>query len=268
MKDGSPWRHLHVKSYPVSLAKRIIPCLDVCGGRTVKGLRFEHMEDAGDALELAVRYADQGADELVFLDISATTGGRKTLTGLVRDLARRINIPFTVGGGIGSVEDVARLLDAGADKISVNTAAVRDPGLIGAIAARFGSQCVVLAMDVKRIGGEYRVCTHAGRQPTSLAPSGWARAAAAAGAGEILLTAIDRDGTGAGFDTSLTRTLATAVSIPVIASGGAGGKLHFRDVFLEGAADAALAAGLFHRGELAIPELKNYLNDEKISVRL
>ncbi len=252
----------------MSLAKRIIPCLDVADGRTVKGLRFEQMQDAGDAVELAARYADEGADELVFLDIAATTEKRGTLRRLVLDVARRINIPFTVGGGIASVEDVAAVLDAGADKVSLNTAAVRDPGLITAIARRFGSQCVVVAMDVRRIGDRYSVFTHGGRMPTDLSASDWGRRAVDAGAGEFLLTAIDRDGAGQGFDTELTRSLATTLPVPVIASGGAGSAAHFKDVFIEGAADAALAAGIFHRRQLSIPDLKQYLSTENIPVRL
>lgn len=252
----------------MSLAKRIIPCLDVDNDRVVKGVQFGQMQDAGDAVSLAERYAAEGADELVFLDISATTGKRATLCRLVLQVAQRINIPFTVGGGIASVDDVAAILDAGADKISINTAAVRDPGLITAIARRFGAQCVVLAMDVKHVGGNYLVCTHGGRQLTEWTAASWGRRAVDAGAGEILLTAIDRDGTGIGFDTELTRALAAALPVPVIASGGAGTAAHFRDVFTAGAADAALAAGLFHRRQLSIPDLKQFLLAQNIPVRI
>lgn len=252
----------------MSLAKRIIPCLDVRDGRTVKGVQFGAMKDAGDALELAQRYADEGADELVFLDITATTERRYTLLNLVTEVARRINIPFTVGGGIRKVDDVAALLDAGADKISLNSAAVVDPALITRIANRFGAQCVVVAMDVKRIGDVDRVCTHAGSVVTDWTVLNWSKAAVEAGAGEILLTAIDRDGTGSGFASELTRAVATSVPVPVIASGGAGIAEHFRDVFVDGAADAALAAGLFHRHELRILALKRYLSQQNIAVRL
>ena len=250
------------------LTKRIIPCLDVKDGRTVKGVNFVNLIDAGDAVELAKAYVDQGADELVFLDITATLEKRATLLTLVRRIAREINIPFTVGGGIGSVDDVRALLEAGADKVSVNSAALRDPALIDRIADAFGSQCLVLAIDAKRVGDTWRVFTHGGSRPTDREAVAWAVEAERRGAGEILLTSMDHDGTKSGFALDLTRRISEAVAIPVIASGGAGAKRHFTDVFHEGKADAALAASIFHFGEIPIPDLKAYLRDQNVPVRL
>ncbi|RMF52486.1 MAG: imidazole glycerol phosphate synthase subunit HisF [Bacteroidetes bacterium] len=250
------------------LTKRIIPCLDVKDGRTVKGINFVNLIDAGDAVELAKAYVDQGADELVFLDITATLEKRATLVALVRRIAREINIPFTVGGGIGSVDDVRALLEAGADKVSVNSAALRDPALIDRIADAFGSQCLVLAIDAKRVGDVWRVFTHGGTRPTDREAVAWAVEGERRGAGEILLTSMDHDGTKGGFALDLTRRIAEAVSIPVIASGGAGAREHFTEVFRDGKADAALAASIFHFGEIPIPDLKAYLRDAGVPVRL
>ncbi|QXD16938.1 imidazole glycerol phosphate synthase subunit HisF [Rhodocaloribacter litoris] len=250
------------------LTKRIIPCLDVKDGRTVKGVNFVNLIDAGDAVELAKAYVEQGADELVFLDITATLEKRATLVALVRRIAREINIPFTVGGGIGSVDDVRALLEAGADKVSVNSAALRDPALIDRIADAFGSQCLVLAIDAKRVGDVWRVFTHGGTRPTDREAVAWAVEGERRGAGEILLTSMDHDGTKGGFALDLTRRIAGAVSIPVIASGGAGAREHFTEVFRDGRADAALAASIFHFGEIPIPDLKAYLRDAGVPVRL
>ncbi|SFC38423.1 cyclase [Flexibacter flexilis DSM 6793] len=250
------------------LTKRIIPCLDIKDGQTVKGINFENLRSAGNPVELAQFYAAQGADELVFLDITATVENRKTLLHLVQEVARHINIPFTVGGGIGSVADVSALLNAGADKISINSSAVRNPSLINELAAEFGSQCVVVAIDTRHVNGENIVHTHGGRTPTQLQTLAWAREVTERGAGEILLTSMDSDGTKAGFADALTRTVAQSVSIPVIASGGAGTMAHFKSVFEEGCADAALAAGIFHFGEMTIPDLKHYLQQNGIAVRI
>lgn len=250
------------------LTKRIIPCLDIKDGRTVKGTNFLQLRDAGDPVELAVRYCEEGADELVFLDITATTERRKTLAGLVRQIATHINIPFTVGGGIHSKEDVSLLLDNGADKISVNTSAVNNPGLINKLSGEFGSQCVVLAIDAKLIDGTWMVVTHGGRQPTPLKAIDWALEGTSRGAGEILLTSMENDGTKTGFALELTRQISGAVPVPVIASGGAGTKEHFAEVFTEGKADAALAASIFHFGEIPVPELKRYLSARNMPVRI
>lgn len=250
------------------LTKRIIPCLDIKDGRTVKGTNFLQLRDAGDPVELAVRYCEEGADELVFLDITATTERRKTLAGLVRQIATHINIPFTVGGGIHSKEDVNLLLENGADKISVNTSAVNNPGLINTLSGEFGSQCVVLAIDAKLIDGTWMVVTHGGRHPTPLKATDWALEGTARGAGEILLTSMENDGTKSGFALELTRLISEAVPVPVIASGGAGTKEHFAEVFTEGMADAALAASIFHFGEIPVPELKRYLSAQNIPVRI
>lgn len=248
--------------------KRIIPCLDIKNGRTVKGTNFVQLRDAGDPVELAIRYCEEGADELVFLDITATTEKRKTLAKLVRDIATHINIPFTVGGGINTVEDVTVLLENGADKISVNTSAVRYPLLVDELAKNFGSQCVVVAIDAKIIGNEWKVVTHGGRTPTTVTVSGWAKEITERGAGEILLTSMEHDGTKNGFAVELTKEISNAVHIPVIASGGAGTMEHFETVFQIGDADAALAASIFHFGEIAIPDLKRYLHEQKIPVRI
>lgn len=250
------------------LKKRIIPCLDIKDGRTVKGVNFINLQDAGDPVELAQVYSEQGADELVFLDITATVEKRKTLAELVRKIARAINIPFTVGGGISSVEDVRVLLDSGADKISVNTSAVNNPELIDRLANRFGSQCVVLAVDTKDIDGTDVVFIHGGRTPTQKKTYEWMKEGVERGAGEILLTSMDHDGTKNGFALELTRKASETVKVPVIASGGAGNIEHFARVFTLGKADAALAASVFHYGEISIPELKDYLSKLNIEVRL
>lgn len=250
------------------LAKRIIPCLDIKDGRTVKGTNFIALRDAGDPVELAVRYCSEGADELVFLDITATTEKRKTLAKLVREIAAHINIPFIIGGGINTIEDVIILLENGADKISVNTSAVKNPGLIDELANHFGSQCVVVAIDCKRIDHSWQVVTHGGRNATPLLATDWAREVTARGAGEILLTSMEQDGTKAGFSIDITREIADAVSVPVIASGGAGTMEHFKDLFEKTPAAAALAASIFHYKEIAIPDLKKYLANHKIPVRI
>ena len=249
------------------LTKRIIPCLDIKDGKTVKGVNFVNLRDAGDPVELAAIYAQQGADELVFLDITATVEKRKTLAALVKNVAREINIPFTVGGGIKSVEDVSVLLNSGADKISVNSAAVSNPGLIEVLAKEFGSQCVVLAVDTNLIDGEWYVFVQGGRKPTPLKTFEWIKEAESRGAGEILLTSMKHDGTKKGFANVLTAQVSGLVNIPVIASGGAGAVEHFVDVFQEGRADAALAASVFHFKEIPIPGLKEYLKKEGIEIR-
>ncbi|GAA6385745.1 MULTISPECIES: imidazole glycerol phosphate synthase subunit HisF [Eubacteriales] len=250
------------------LAKRIIPCLDVRDGRVVKGVNFVNIRDAGDPVELARFYSDQGADEIVFLDITATSDGRATVADVVERTAEQVFVPLTVGGGIRTLEDFRQLLRAGADKISVNSAAVKDPGLISRAAERFGSQCVVLAIDARRRPeGSYEVVVAGGRTPTGLDAVEWARRGEALGAGEILLTSMDADGTKAGFDLEMTRAVTQAVSIPVIASGGCGSLEHFAQVFAETDCDAALAASLFHFGELTVPQVKEYLRKRKIPVR-
>ncbi|MDX1740514.1 MAG: imidazole glycerol phosphate synthase subunit HisF [Rhodothermales bacterium] len=251
------------------LTRRIIPCLDIKDGQTVKGVNFVNLRSAGDPVELAARYVDEGADELVFLDITATIEERAALRDLVRRIAEKINIPFTVGGGIREERDVHDLLRAGADKVSVNSAAVRDPGLVNRLAQNFGSQCIVLAIDARRteVGGVV-VHTHGGRRPTSIDAVQWAREVADRGAGEILLTSMDHDGTKNGFAVQLTGRISQAVRIPVIASGGAGSADHFATVFMEGHADAALAASIFHFGEVAIRDLKSHLRSRGIPVRL
>lgn len=250
------------------LAKRIIPCLDVRDGRVVKGVNFVNIRDAGDPVELARFYSDQGADEIVFLDITATSDGRATVVDVVERTAEQVFVPLTVGGGIRTLEDFRQLLRAGADKISVNSAAVKDPGLISRAAERFGSQCVVLAIDARRRPeGSYEVVVAGGRTPTGLDAVEWARRGEALGAGEILLTSMDADGTKAGFDLEMTRAVTQAVSIPVIASGGCGSLEHFAQVFAETDCDAALAASLFHFGELTVPQVKEYLRKRKIPVR-
>lgn len=251
------------------LTKRIIPCLDIKDGRTVKGTNFVDLRDAGDPVELAAAYAQQGADELVFLDITATVEKRKTLTELVKRVARAINIPFTVGGGINTVEDVNVLLASGADKVSINTAAFKNPQLIKDIAATAGSQCVVLAIDTKKEeDGEWYVYLNGGRTKTEKKCFDWAQEAEALGAGEILLTSMNNDGTKAGFALDITKLLSENLSIPVIASGGGGTMQHFSDVFLNAHADAALAASVFHFKEIEIADLKAYLHQKGIAVRL
>jgi len=250
------------------LTKRIIPCLDVKNGRTVKGVNFVKLRDAGDPVELGMRYAEAGADELVFLDITATIEARDTLVDLVRRVARNINIPFTVGGGITNEEDVSRLLESGADKVTINSAAVRDPGLINRLAGRFGSQCVVVAIDAKQVDDAHFVFTRGGRTKTDRQLLPWAKEVVERGAGEILLTSMDHDGTKDGFAIKITSLLAQTLPIPVIASGGAGSMQDFLDVFKQGHADAALAASVFHFGEIPIQGLKAFLNENNIPVRL
>ena len=251
------------------LAKRIIPCLDVRDGRVVKGVNFVNIRDAGDPVELARFYSDQGADEIVFLDITATSDGRATVADVVERTAEQVFVPLTVGGGIRTLEDFRQLLRAGADKISVNSAAVKDPGLISRAAERFGSQCVVLAIDARRRPeGSYEVVVAGGRTPTGLDAVEWARRGEALGAGEILLTSMDRDGSRDGFDCHLTRSVARAVDIPVIASGGVGKLEHFAEGIIEGEADAVLAASVFHFGELSVRQVKEHMRAQGIPVRL
>lgn len=249
------------------LKKRIIPCLDIKDGRTVKGINFEGLRDAGDPVDLAKFYSENGADELVFLDITATQEGRKTTIEMVRKVAQQVNIPFTVGGGISSVEDAYQLLNNGADKISVNSSAVRNPQLISDLAARFGNQCVVLAIDAKYIEGKWVVYLSGGKVPTELDLFEWAKKGVELGAGEILFTSMDNDGTKAGFAVEALDQLSRTVNVPIIASGGCGSMEHFREVFEKSNVDAALAASVFHFGEIAIPELKSYLKENSIDVR-
>ena len=249
--------------------KRIIPCLDVNRGRVVKGVNFVDLKDAGDPVEIARAYDEAGADELVFLDITASNEGRETVVDMVRSVAAQVFIPFTVGGGIRTVEDFKRLLREGADKISVNSAAIDRPELIREAALKFGSQCVVVAIDAKRRPeGGWNIYKHGGRLDTGIDAVSWAKQAESLGAGEILLTSMDCDGTKAGYDLELTRSIADAVSIPVIASGGAGELSHFYDALTEGRADAALAASLFHYKELEIRQVKDYLSERGVPVRL
>lgn len=251
------------------LTKRIIPCLDVKEGRVVKGIQFVQLRDAGDPVELARFYDQQGADELVFLDISASHEGRKTMTEVVKAVASELAIPFTVGGGINALDDMKRILRAGADKVSLNTAAVNNPDLIREGASFFGSQCIVVAIDAKYDPelGSWRVYTHGGRKETDLEVIEWARQAVELGAGEILLTSMDADGGKNGFDLSLTKAVSEAVSVPVIASGGAGNSAHFADAFTEGKADAALAASIFHYKETSVSEVKHFLKEKGVTVR-
>ena len=250
------------------LAKRIIPCLDVRDGRVVKGVNFVNIRDAGDPVELARYYSDQGADEIVFLDITATSDARDTVADVVERTAAQVFVPLTVGGGIRTLEDFRRLLRAGADKISVNSAAVARPELISEAAERFGSLCVVLAVDGKARGdGTWEVVVAGGRKPTGIDLIEWVKQGEALGAGEILLTSMDADGTKAGFDLAMTKAVTDAVSIPVIASGGCGSLAHFAEVFEETNCDAALAASLFHFGELTVPQVKDYLRERSIPVR-
>jgi len=260
------------------LTKRIIPCLDIKDGRTVKGVNFVNIRDAGDPIELAQQYARDGADELVFLDITATNEGRKTFAELVLQIAKHLNIPFTVGGGISSVADASRLLEAGADKVSINSSAVKRPELVDELALEFGSQFVVVAVDTRRLLGSDIsksplgdlgvVHTHGGRKATELKTVAWVKEVYSRGAGEILLTSMNTDGAKTGFDLPITKAVVQAVDIPVIASGGAGQKQHFVDVFTEAGADAGLAASIFHYGEIPVPELKQYLATQQIPVRL
>ena len=250
------------------LSKRIIPCLDIKDGRTVKGINFINLRDAGDPVELATQYALEQADELVFLDISATEQKRKTLADLVLKVAAAIDIPFTVGGGIRSVEDVSILLKNGADKVSINSAAVKNPSLINKLSEQFGSQCIVVAIDAKQIDGQWKVHLVGGKVPTELDLFDWANEVEQRGAGEILFTSMDHDGTKQGFANNALARLSTEVNIPIIASGGAGTVPHFIDTFRKGKADAALAASVFHFGEISIPELKKQLNQQQLAVRI
>lgn len=252
----------------MTLAKRIIPCLDVKDGRVVKGVNFVNLRDAGDPVEQAVVYDREGADELVFLDITASHENRNTTLDMVRAVADNVFIPYCVGGGIRTIEDIRATLLAGADKVSINSAAVKNPDLINAGAWAFGSQCIVVAIDPKRIDGEWIVHINGGRVPTEWRAVEWAQEVERRGAGEILLTSMDRDGTKAGYDIELTRTISEAVNIPVIASGGAGEKSHFKEALTDGGADAALAASLFHYNELRMGDLKQYLDAEGVPVRL
>ena len=250
------------------LSKRIIPCLDIKDGRTVKGINFINLRDAGDPVELATQYALEQADELVFLDISATEQKRKTLADLVLKVAAAIDIPFTVGGGIRSVEDVSILLKNGADKVSINSAAVKNPSLINKLSEQFGSQCIVVAIDAKQIDGQWKVHLVGGKVPTELDLFDWAKEVEQRGAGEILFTSMDHDGTKQGFANNALARMSTEVNIPIIASGGAGTVPHFIDTFTKGKADAALAASVFHFGEISIPELKKQLNQQQLAVRI
>lgn len=250
------------------LAKRIIPCLDIKDGRTVKGVNFVNLRDAGDPVELGALYSQKGADELVFLDITATHEKRKTLAALAYKIAHHLNIPFTIGGGIRSLEDVDVLLQSGADKISVNSAAVRRPELVSELAKAFGSQFVVVAVDAKNVNGEWLVHLNGGRIATEIKLFDWVKECQERGAGEILFTSMDHDGTKAGFALEATAAISEMLSIPIIASGGAGTMEHFKDVFTKGKADAGLAASIFHFREMEIPDLKSYLRKEDITVRL
>jgi cyclase len=249
------------------LKKRIIPCLDIKEGRTVKGINFIDIQDAGDPLVLAKRYVQEGADELVFLDITATQEKRKTLVALVAQIAKEINIPFTVGGGINSLEDAKRIIAAGADKVSVNSAAIKSPSLISDLALELGSQCVVVAMDIKMEQGEWMVYINGGKVATGIKALDWAKQAAFLGAGELLVTAMDNDGTQKGFALSILEAISKAVVIPIIASGGAGTQEHFKDLFIHTQVSAALAASVFHFSEISIQVLKNYLKTQHIPIR-
>ncbi len=251
------------------LSRRIIPCLDVHGGRVVKGIKFLELRDAGDPVESAKAYDKQGADELVFLDITASSDGRGIMHDVVARTAEQCFMPLTVGGGLRSLEDIERMLKAGADKVSLNTSAIKDPQLIAAASNRFGAQCIVVAIDARREpdGNSWRVFTHGGRNPTDLNAADWAKQAVALGAGEILLTSMDCDGMKTGYDCPLTRAVSDAVTVPVIASGGAGELSHFADAITDGHASAVLAASLFHFGTLTIPQVKDYLAGQNIPVR-
>ncbi len=253
----------------MTLAKRIIPCLDVTAGRVVKGVNFVELRDAGDPVEIARRYDDQGADEITFLDITASSDDRDLILHIIEDVASQVFIPLTVGGGVRAVDDVRRLLNAGADKVSINTSAVTNPQLVADAASRYGSQCIVVAIDAKRSSaGHWEVFTHGGRKATGLDAVEWARKMQALGAGEILLTSMDRDGTKVGFDLLLTRAVSDAVSIPVIASGGVGGLKDLADGIIEGHADAVLAASIFHYGQHTVQEAKAFMAAQGIPMRL
>jgi cyclase len=252
----------------MGLAKRIIPCLDVTNGRVVKGVNFIGLRDAGDPIEISRRYDDQGADELTFLDITASSDNRDLILHIIEEVATQVFIPLTVGGGVRKVEDVRRLLNAGADKVSINTSAVVNPELVRDAADRYGSQCIVVAIDVKRVENRWEVFTHGGRKATGLDAIEWAKKMQAFGAGEILLTSMDRDGTRNGFDLALIRTVSDTVDVPVIASGGVGNLQHLVDGILEGRADAVLAASIFHYGEYTVRQAKEYMAQYDIEVRL
>lgn len=268
----SPFTIHHLRLFAMGLAKRIIPCLDVTAGRVVKGVNFVGLRDAGDPVEVARRYDDQGADELTFLDITASSDDRGLILNIIEDVAAQVFIPLTVGGGVRSVEDVRRLLNAGADKVSINTAAVQNPQLVAAAAGRYGSQCIVVAVDAKRIGKgpavRWEVFTHGGRKATGIDALEWGRKMEALGAGEILLTSMDRDGTRIGFDLELTRAFSDALDIPIIASGGVGSLDHLVDGIIKGRADAVLAASIFHYGEFTVRQAKEYMARHGIEVRL
>jgi cyclase len=252
----------------MGLAKRVIPCLDVTAGRVVKGVKFLELRDAGDPVEIAARYDAEGADELTFLDITASSDQRDIILHVIEAVAAKVFIPLTVGGGVRKVEDVRRLLNAGADKVSINTAAVQNPGLVREASSIVGNQCIVIAIDAKKKGAGWEVFTHGGRNPTGLDAVDWARRMTAAGAGEILLTSMDRDGTRDGFDLALTRVVADAVTVPVIASGGVGTREHLAEGVLEGHASAVLAASVFHFGNFTVRESKQYMQSRGIEVRL
>jgi cyclase len=251
------------------LTKRIIPCLDVTAGRVVKGVNFVELKDAGDPVEIARRYNDQGADELTFLDITASSDQRDLILNIIEDVSSQVFIPLTVGGGVRTVEDVRRLLNAGADKVSINTSAVTNPQLVADASSRYGSQCIVVAIDAKQVSpGRWAIFTHGGRNPTGLEAVSWAKKIENLGAGEILLTSMDRDGTKSGFDIELTRAISDSVNIPVIASGGVGNLQHLADGIQKGHADAVLAASIFHYGEYTVQQAKKFMSDQNIPVRL
>lgn len=252
----------------MGLAKRIIPCLDVTNGRVVKGVNFIELRDAGDPVEIARRYDDQGADELAFLDITASSDNRGLILGIIEQVASQVFIPLTVGGGVREVEDVRRLLNAGADKVSINTSAVLNPQLVADAAGRFGSQCIVVAIDAKQVEDHWEVFTHGGRKATGIDAIEWARKMVSLGAGELLVTSMDRDGTKIGFNLPLNRAISDAVDVPIIASGGVGNLVHMVEGVQEGGADAVLAASIFHYGEYTVRQAKEYMRDHGIEVRL
>ena len=249
------------------LAKRIIPCLDVTNGRVVKGINFVDLIDAGDPVEIAKKYNDQGADELTFLDITASSDNRDLILGIIERVAEQVFIPLTVGGGVRAVNDIRRLLNAGADKVSINTAAINNPSLVSNAAERFGSQCIVVAIDEKKTGNDWEIFTHGGRNPTGLNAISWAKEMVRRGAGELLITSMDKDGTKSGFDNELNAAISSEVDVPIIASGGVGNLDHLVDGIIEGKADAVLAASIFHFGEYTITEAKNHMRQKKIEVR-
>ena len=249
------------------LAKRIIPCLDVTNGRVVKGVNFVDLIDAGDPVEIAKKYNDQGADELTFLDITASSDNRDLILGIIERVAEQVFIPLTVGGGVRAVNDVRRLLNVGADKVSINTAAINNPSLVSNAADRFGSQCIVVAIDAKKTGKDWEIYTHGGRNPTGLNAISWAKEMVRRGAGELLITSMDKDGTKSGFDNELNAVISSEVDVPIIASGGVGNLDHLVDGIIEGKADAVLAASIFHFGEYTITEAKNHMRHKKIEVR-